>query len=241
MKRAIVAAAASCAAIGGLAFATPAQAQMYWRLDAGWSKGNDANLEDTASNTGGLFIICGDVACSLPSKLQNVGDSYVASGGVGYRWNPNFRGDITLAYRGGYSLDGTDGSGASFKSDITSTALMANAYWDLSASGIRPYVGLGFGWAWNQMDPIVKTFAGGSITTPGGKNSRAAGALMAGLTIPLSGGMVLDVGYRYADLGKIKTDSGTASGVSGGVPFTFPYAGAEGKLTANEITVGVRF
>jgi len=237
MKRMLTAVGLLLVLVG---FAVPAQAQMYWRLDLGWSKTNDAEFKD--KNFAADVVICGDLACNTPGKLNDVGDSYVLGGGIGYRFSPNVRGDVTLGYRGDYSLTGTDGGGAQFKSDITSMVVMANGYYDFSAGGVRPYIGAGIGWAQNEMDPVVQTFPGGSITTPGGKKSGTAFALMAGVGIPVSG-WVLDIGYRYIDLGKIESGSGTASATFTGVPgaIPFPYSGAEGKLTAHEITVGVRF
>jgi opacity protein-like surface antigen len=52
---------------------------------------------------------------------------------------------------------------------------------------------------------------------------------MAAVGIPLSGGTVLDIGYRYAALGKLEIAA--ASG----------YDGASGKLNAHELTLGLRF
>jgi opacity protein-like surface antigen len=223
-----------------LSAAPPAQAQMYWRLDLGWSKANDADFKDR--NFAADAVICGNPACNTPGRVNDVGDSSVLGGGIGYRFNPNWRGDVTLGYRGGYSLAGTDGGGGSFKSDITSMALMANGYYDFSTGGVRPYVGAGVGWAQNEMDPVALSFPGGTITTPSGKKSGAAFAFMAGVGIPVSG-WVLDIGYRYVDLGKIESGSGTASATATGLPGSvpFPYSGAEGKLTAHELTVGIRF
>jgi opacity protein-like surface antigen len=237
MRRTTQVLAFLCGALGGLA-AAPAQAQTYWRLDLGWSKANDADFKDKKPATDG--VICVDPACSTPTKVNDAGDSYVLGGGFGYRFF-NLRGEVALSYRGGYGLAGAGSTGAEIKSDITSTAVMANGYYDFQARGVRPYVGLGVGWTQNKMDPVVQTFSGATITSPGGKKSNAASALMAGVGIPLSSGRTLDVGYRYVDLGKFESGSGTwtATGPSG--TFTQPYSGAEGKLTAHELAVGIRF
>lgn len=190
MRRRVASVAlALCAAMGGLVFAHSAQAQMYWRLDVGGSMTDDASFGPVSTDSA---------------------SSYVVGGGVGYRFNPSLRGDATLNYRGSYKLEGTDGSGAVLKADLTSTSLMANGYWDLPLSGTTPYIGAGIGWAQNKLDAFGGTWSGGAY------------ALMAGFTMQLSG-HVLDIGFRYADLGKIESAAGN------------------GKLKAHELSVGLRF
>ena len=233
---------AALAAIILLAASIPAHAQMYWRLDTGLSKTMAADFRD--KNSAGNGVICMDLSpasCSTPATLDDVGSSAILGAGVGYRFDANFRGDVTFGYRGGYALSGSDGNGT-FKSDVTSAVVMANGYYDFRASGVTPYAGAGIGWAQNTMSQIVQTlnFFPGSTTTPGGKTSGVAYALMAGVAIPFSG-WILDIGYRYIDLGKIEGDAGNGTVTGPGFASTFPYSGAEGRLKANELTIGVRF
>jgi opacity protein-like surface antigen len=65
---------------------------------------------------------------------------------------------------------------------------------------------------------------------------------MAGVSIPQAG-WTLDLGYRYVDLGKFET--GTGLFINGApaptAPGFGPYPGASGRLTAHELTVGIRF
>jgi len=216
-------------ATGALLLAAPARAQVYWRLDTGWSNANEADLKDPQ-------VLAGEV--------DDVGDSYILGGGIGYRFTPSLRGDLTLGYRGDYNLS-TDKNGQPFKGDVKSTVLMASAYYDFSASGIRPFVGAGVGVAQNTMEHVMRP---GVITTtfPDGKKNNAAFALMAGVGFPVSGRWILEVGYRYIDLGKIQIGSGSAT-ISGTIPplppvtSTIAFSGAEGRLTAHELTIGVRF
>ena len=55
---------------------------------------------------------------------------------------------------------------------------------------------------------------------------------------PLPSRQVLDIGYRYADLGKLGTSSGNLSDGAGNL---LPTSGFTGKLRAHELLVGMRF
>ena len=214
----------------GLATAAPAQAQMYWRFDVGWSAPVDnADIKDNDFyNTG---VIWGDPTGTQPGTLNNIDGSLVIGAGVGYRFTSGLRGDVTLAYRGMYSLNDSTFE-ADYSMRITSTTLMVNGYYDFTAGGVRPYVGAGIGWARNETDPLIQDFRFGFANTfSGATTTNTAVALMVGVGIPYSGG-ALDIGYRYVDLGKFETGTAAAFGITGG---------QTGKLTAQEITFGFRF
>jgi len=202
---------------------------VYFRFDAGYSMSTGADLKDANPNAG---IICGDPACTTPGKLDNVGGGPVLSAGVGYRFSESLRGDITFGYR--YSrLNDTDASvpATRFKADVSSLTAMANGYIDFGRSGIRPYLGLGVGVSRNRVGTVdFDDGAGFTGTVPGGSKTDFAAAFMAGVGIPMEGWM-LDIGYRFISMGKIKTDADPVSG----------YEGATGKLMAHELTLGMRF
>jgi opacity protein-like surface antigen len=188
------------------------------------------NLQD--ANFANSGIICGDPACTSPGKLSNVGGGPVLSAGLGYRFSERLRGDITFGYR--FSrLNDTDSSvpATRFKADVSSLTAMANGYYDFGSSGMRPYLGLGLGVSRNRVGAIdFDDGAGFAGTVPGGSKTDFAAAFMAGVGIPMDGWM-LDIGYRYISMGKIKTDADPVTG----------YDGATGKLMAHELTLGMRF
>lgn len=215
------------------------EAQIYWRADVGWSYSVDADIQDKNFPVDG--VICGDPACNTPGKLKDVGSSAILSGGVGWRFNRNFRADGTLSYRGWYDLDKTDGLGTNFQAGVKSWNLMANGYYDFPLAWGTPYVGAGIGWASNKMDDIQASnpiVPGAVVVLPGGTSNGFAWALMAGVGIPINPTMTLDIGGRYVDLGKIETNAGAAT--FAGIPLG-TYSGAQGNLRAWEITVGLRF
>jgi len=203
---------------------------VYFRFDAGFSMSTGTNLQD--ANFANSGIICGDPACTSPGKLSNVGGGPVLSLGLGYRFSEGLRGDITFGYR--FSrLNDTDASvpATRFKADVSSLTAMANGYYDFGSSGMRPYLGLGVGVSRNRVGSIeFDDGAGFAGTVPGGSKTDLAAAFMAGVGIPMDGWM-LDIGYRYISMGKIKTDADPVTG----------YDGATGKLMAHELTLGMRF
>jgi opacity protein-like surface antigen len=224
-----------------LAAAGAVQAQLYYRVDTGYSKSLNADFKDQDPD---LPQICADAPCTTPGTLEKaVGSSVILSAGVGRRFNPNMRADVTLGYRGGYKLDDTEKSvlTSHFKADAKSLALMANVYRDFPLAAWTPYAGAGLGVALNKIGTISLSLEDGSGSTgtaPGGTKTGLAFALMAGAGIRL-GRLTLDVGYRFIDLGKI--ESGAGDIIIDGVVLTPPYAGVTGKLRAHELTVGLRF
>jgi len=221
-----------------------AQAQLYYRVDTGYSKSLNADIKDQNPDSP---QICGDAPCATPGTLEKaVGSSVILSAGVGRRFNPNWRADVTLGYRGGYKLDDSEKSVLAnhFKADVKSLALMANVYRDFPLAAWTPYVGVGLGVAQNKIGTISLSLEDGSGSTgtaPGGTKTGLAFAFMVGAGFPL-GGLTLDVGYRYIDLGKI--ESGTGDIIMNDITFgvtTTPYAGVTGNLRAHELTVGLRF
>jgi opacity protein-like surface antigen len=232
---------AQCLLTGAMLLAAGAsQAQLYWRVDGGWSMSTDANLRDRDGNNP---FVCSDFSCApgTGTELNEVGNSPVIQGGIGWRFSPNFRIDGTLGYRGFYELDDSDGFPSTFNADITSWALMANAYYDFNLAWGRPYLGAGLGVAVNKIDPISNTVSipgASTFTLPGGTTTGVAWSIMAGVTFQLSPTMSLDVGYRYIDLGKIESDAGNATTTG---PFVIPVSGLTGNLRAHELMVGLRF
>jgi len=229
MEKASKIAAILCLAAAGFATAAPAQAQLYWRIDFGWSAAGDADFKDDDFNQAG--VIWGDPTGTQPGTLNHIDGSPVIGAGVGYRFTSGLRGAVTLAYRGIYDLNDSTYE-ADYSARITSTTLMVNGYYDFTAGGFRPYIGVGVGWASNKTEKLIQDFRlGFKNTFSGATRDDTAVALMAGVGIPYSGGM-LDIGYRYIDLGKFETGNTAALGVT---------SGQTGKLTAHELTFGIRF
>ena len=97
-------------------------------------------------------------------------------------------------------------------------SVMANAYFDyLTCTPWTPYVGAGLGSAYLKADDGEQAKSVYNL----------AWQVMAGLTYDINSNWTLDAGYRYADLGRIRKNSGDSVA----------------KLTArdHEIMLGVRY
>ena len=120
--------------------------------------------------------------------------------------------------------------------NLKTYTLMLNAYKDLGNwGGFTPYVGAGVGAAYHQLDDVYFTGNPALTNRIHGNNDLAlAWSLMAGVGIQLSDRAVLDVGYRYIDMGSISSQRSDSAGyVNPAVKFD--------DLTAHEVKVGIRY
>jgi OOP family OmpA-OmpF porin len=155
----------------------------------------DALAQDTyVSGQVGLRAVentSGDVTGSnLDAELGN--GAYL-SGAVGQHWG-NWRGELEISSRGG-QLDAllADGVDLGANGDgLTSTALMANVFYDFASDGsFTPYIGAGIGMARVNAD-----FQGTGGTIDGSDSSLAFQAI-GGVSWSLSDNMSLFADMRY--------------------------------------------
>src|SRR6185437_2880542 len=172
-----------------------------------------------------------DDATLVPLTDGNkVNNAVVLGLGAGYKWNW-FRADLTGDYgwRGRYT--GTTAAGTTITGKIDDFTVLMNGYVDLGTwSGFTPYVGAGIGGAnviftgytnLSAVAPMPTT----EITTRYRWN--VAWAAMAGFSYNITHDFLVDVGYRYVDLGD----------VSGGPSHALKIK----HFTGNEIRIGFRY
>jgi opacity protein-like surface antigen len=148
-------------------------------------------------------------------------DTWSAGGGFGYKFG-FLRADVTVDHRFGADFEGTS-SLTGYVDDsqrdwgkLNSTTGLVNAYLDLGTwSGVTPYVGAGVGVASNHLNdykirvtcltddcgpigdqPVVGMKTRGTYDL--------AWALMGGVAVDLGGGLQVDAGYRYVNLGETR-------------------------------------
>lgn len=182
---------------------------------------------------GSGWYLRGDIAYvpSVNAKARLKGDDELLrgkvkataaySGGVGYQFTDNIRGDITAGYRK------LKVGGEPIEADIWEA--MANAYYDIgNFSGVTPYVGAGLGMA-NVDYKVGYKIPGTNDDAFGGRNTtRLQWALMAGAAIDVTENIKFDLGYRYA-----RISSGDAADAAS---FTFSDKGLE----SHQIRAGIR-
>jgi opacity protein-like surface antigen len=153
---------------------------------------------------------------------QDIQDTTIFGGGVGYEFNNWFRVDVTGEYRtkamfkatgsytnfcsgGGICFDVTDGN-------LSSAVVMANAYLDLGTWWcLTPYIGGGVGGAYNRITDVQDNGINSDGTvgfgyTAGDSSAwSAAWNLQSGLTYNVNNNFKVDFNVRYLHLGSPTT------------------------------------
>ena len=143
---------------------------------------------------------------------------------------------------------GTSLNGDKFDPNTTANTVMLNGYYDIPytiAGRITPYVGGGIGRSKNKVnnlnwrdlgDPAVAE----SGQVPGGSKTSTAWQLTLGADVRVTPNWVIAIGYRYSDLGTLKTKAGpaTAGDSFNQDNFTTPL---KGNLRANEFLLNFRY
>ena len=174
--------------------------------------------------------ILGTLAASSVRRDWNYG----VGGGVGYQFTDYFRADVTGDYLSS-ERRGTENPIFSAQAHLDRWDSLVNGYVDLGNwSGLTPYIGAGVGVAGVSTSGSV-TFADGTGFKVGGHDDyHLAWAAMAGVAYHISPHLLLDVGYRYLDLGTYRAPQGSA--IQRAV-----YSANKTDLDSHEIRVGVRY
>jgi opacity protein-like surface antigen len=186
---------------------------------------------------------------------------FTAGGGVGYRWNPYFRTDLTIDYhssgdadiKGSRVFQVTEGPDSwsrvtvNDRTSLNSAVFLFNGYVDFTPwRGITPYVGAGVGFAINSIDrrhdSTLQACDDEACADPGvGAETHAqrntndvtfAAALMAGITYEITPITSLDINYRFLHIG----GSDLSLGINGA-----PTKVSIGDFNEHQIRAGLRF
>jgi opacity protein-like surface antigen len=199
------------------------------------------------------------VSSNYVQNGEAVTDTHLGNGGFGEvgigcgSGSRGIRAEVMLGYHGNRSITGKPGDfrvidvvpavptvpdnlSDPLHTSLKSYTLMLNAYKDLgNYGGITPYVGAGIGLAYNRIGETTFTETNTRHNTILGHDDLAfAWSLMAGVGYQLSDRAVLDVGYRYLDLGKATSDSvDNTRAYNPRIRFD--------DLASHEIKVGIRY
>jgi opacity protein-like surface antigen len=125
----------------------------------------------------------------------------VFGGGIGYRYNDNFRTDLTVDWAGKYDV----APGAS----MSTLTVLGNLYYDFANdTAFTPYIGAGAGVGFVSNTPLAGDEVGLAVN------------LTAGVAVDLTDNLALDVSYRFRDT-FIKYDNPLEHQITAGLRFSF--------------------
>ena len=179
-------------------------------------------------------------------------DAQVIAGlGAGYQINNYFRADVTGEYRSESRIHASESYTAfcasgtcsdDYNGSAHNAVFLLNGYVDIGTwYGVTPYIGAGVGAAFNTFSSLIDTSysTGGFGATTGSRTTtNLAYAGMVGVSYAISPNLKLDLGYRYLDMGNLK--SGAIS-CYGGVASGCSYEVQKYRLTSSDIRLGLRY
>lgn len=190
------------------------------------------------------------------SAVTNVSleNTWLAEGGIGCgSGSRGFRGEVMFGYRGDRKLDGEPGIYTPpppvgppapptppiddpLHTSIQTYTLMLNLYKDLGTyNRLTPYLGAGVGVAYHDVDQVYFTGNPALVNRiEGDKDISFAWSLMAGVGYQLSERTILDLGYRYINMGDAKSGRVDTAG------FVNPAVEID-DIDAHEFKVGLRY
>jgi outer membrane protein OmpA-like peptidoglycan-associated protein len=208
---------------------------VYVRGDFGGAFGTDTTFKNLPSLPGG----------SGSTEPSTVGNSIMYGGGVGVRFNPMFRSDITIDGIKRLDIEGHNAvaGGVSSSAHVSSIVGLVNGYLDLNGiwpnvfGRFQPYIDAGVGVARNDLSRTSFAAGGANI---GSVSSHAvtgfawgAGAGVAYAIIP---NLLLDLSYKYLDLGEMHSGTTLSLGAA-----RVNTARMDADLKVHTVMLGVRY
>jgi len=229
--------------------------ELYFRASAGIDWLNNANFSDDNDGVNPSYF--GNGIGSDGSALGAYGDYgsyYFVEGAVGLRLQPWLRTEVALAYRpdmeysGQANFVGVTGS-QPVSGKASSLSGMLNLYFDINGltgstlGRFQPFVGGGFGFATNWLDEMTYRFPQLTrhtySTVPSGDRTDMAYMLTGGTGVELTQHLILDISYRYTDLGRGQTNAGIMR--RDGAVTSEAMCGTSAPLRSQGILMGLRY
>lgn len=205
-------------------------------------------LSPTLAGAKGSPYVRADVGAAFPEKFNKVDydkkapkKSVVYGVGAGYAFNDQLRADVTISRMHNFTydhqlFDSIDNIYERFKQDVNSTQFLVNGYYDIvNYCNFTPYVGAGLGIAYNQAKTMKNVTLG--AFQKGSHRTDFAWNIGAGVAYKLTQNFAVDLGYKYHNLGKIKS-SQTVVLADGSSEIESPF---RSKLRAHAVTIGIRY
>lgn len=176
-------------------------------------------------------------------RFPELSDGGVYEAGIGCgSGSRGLRGDVTIGFRPGRDFTGDVDIVINnvpidppIKTKIDTYTVMANAYYDFgSFRGFVPYVGAGIGVAMHDMGYLEIDHPASPNLQHGDTKVDLAWSVMAGIGYQISSNAVLDIGYRYIDLGSAQSSQGDI------VQAMNPKLVVD-DMTSHEVKIGLRY
>lgn len=234
---------------GDVGYSASTSPNVGWPVNSITNEYDGTDPGNPGSLVGTHYTYMGDEVANVEIENSWLGEIGVGCGS-GSR---GFRFDFTLGYRGKRKVDGepreftvtdvytgtpyeTPVDGDPLHTDLTTYTAMFNIYHDLGKWGrVVPYVGVGLGVAYHKVGDVSFTENANLVNVIEGNSDLSfAWSLMAGFGYQISNRAVLDVGYRYIDMGSATSGRVDSSG----------YANPRVKIddiAAHEFKIGLRY
>lgn len=241
---------------------TAAASGWYLRGGVGYekSRGADFSDNDCASTNPAALFGCVKGADGQPiGAYGDFGNFPLAELAAGRQLLPWLRTEIALTYRFHMDYAGNanflapkanPSSNQPVSARADSLSGMLNLFIDINGFfeqnkfwRFQPYLGGGMGLAHNRIGEMTFLFPDNAThkisITPSGNKTNVAFMMAVGTGITITEKIILDISYRYFDLGRVETDPGimymnhTAAGIA--------INGTESRLCSHGLAVGLRY
>ena len=213
----------------------------YVRLGLGTGWSNNTKFSDTNPNAKQPPAYYGN---NINSK-GDFGHPFLYDLGFGYKISPLFSTELILDYQSKYRYSGNanfvrSGINQPVSADASSVAVMATGLINLATlfnhetSAWQPFIGLGLGVSRNYIDDSVFKFPvlhNSTTTLSSADTTNFAYMLTAGINWVITPNTGLRLGYRFYDLGDIKTGS-KMTVIGHGAGKTKPFTEQVGQTSA---------
>ncbi len=171
-----------------------------------------------------------ELAAPFPNQTDSsLGTGITGSLGVGIKssW---LRTDVTVDYAAPVKYEGTIATAGDTTAKIQASTALVNGYLDLGTwYHLSPYIGAGAGVAYVHAYDYASTGAPPFSADTSKYQWNFAFAGMAGIAYAVSHNLMMDLGYRYLNIGDVKT----GSDVFGAMTFK--------NVAAHEVRIGLRW
>lgn len=205
---------ASAAAAADLPPLPPLEPSAPISVGEGWYLRGDVGVGSTRTNSARPVAVANAPVANGFTPLEGgfirnqIPGGPFYGGGVGYRFGPFIRGDITVQGIAPSTFKGYTNTGH-YQASTATTLGLVNAYVDLGTwYGITPFVGAGVGVAYNRLGGVSRiglAYPLGTMTSydlmSGATKTETAAAIYAGLAYDVMPGVTLEMGYRYLAIG----------------------------------------